>query len=124
VSLVDAGEKRDDAREVLRVGKARPKPERRKRRRRPSLVRRRRIDLAELVSEFWVLPPPGSQIASVAKEAFRAKALNYPHTTVITDSPQVRMSVMATGRFLSIFPASALKFSIKRSEIKALTRTE
>ena len=83
-------------------------------------VRRRSIDLAELVSEFWVLPPPGSQIASVAKEAFRRQGLDYPRTTVVTDSPQVRMSLMATGRFLSIFPASALKFPAKRSEIRAL----
>jgi hypothetical protein len=30
------------------------------------------------------------------------------------------MSLMATGRFLSIFSASALKFPAKRSEIKAL----
>ncbi len=83
-------------------------------------VRRRSIDLAELASEFWVLPPPGSQIAAVAKEAFRAKGLDYPHTAVVTDSPQVRMSLTATGRFVSIFPASALKFPAKRSEIKAL----
>ena len=83
-------------------------------------VRRRRIDLAELVSEFWVLPPPGSQIASVAKEAFSRIGLDYPRTTVVTDCPQVRMSLMETGRFLSIFPASALKFPAKRSAIIAL----
>src|SRR4029079_29325 len=35
-------------------------------------VRRRKIELAELVSEAWVLPPPGSVIASVVMEAFRA----------------------------------------------------
>jgi DNA-binding transcriptional LysR family regulator len=83
-------------------------------------ARRRSIDLAELASESWVLPPPGSQIAAVAKEAFRARGLDYPNTTVVTDSPEVRMSLMATGRFLSIFSASALKFSTKRQEIKAL----
>jgi DNA-binding transcriptional LysR family regulator len=83
-------------------------------------VRRRCIDLAELTSEVWVLPPPGSQIAAVAKEAFRARGLDYPRTTVVTDSPEVRMSLLTTGRFLSIFSASALKFSAKRQEIKAL----
>jgi DNA-binding transcriptional LysR family regulator len=83
-------------------------------------ARRRSIDLAELADEFWVLPPQGSQIASVAQEAFRARGLDYPKTTVITDSPEVRMSLTATNRFLSIFPASALKFPAKRSEIKVL----
>jgi DNA-binding transcriptional LysR family regulator len=83
-------------------------------------VRRRKIELAELVSESWVLPPPGSGIGSVAMEAFRASGLDYPRTTVVTDSPQVRMSLLATGRFVTIFPASALRFPTRRSEIKAL----
>ena len=51
-------------------------------------VRRRRIELAELASESWVLPPPGSVIASVAMEAFRASGLDYPRTTVVTDIPR------------------------------------
>jgi DNA-binding transcriptional LysR family regulator len=83
-------------------------------------VRRRRIEFAELVNELWVLPPPGSGIASVAMEAFRATALGYPRTTVVTDSPQVRMSLLATGRFVTILPSSALKFPTRRSELKVL----
>ena len=83
-------------------------------------ARRRRTDLAELVNESWVLPPPGSGIASLAKEAFRVRGLDYPRTVVITDSPQVRMSLLETGHFVTIFPASALKFPGKRAEIKAL----
>jgi DNA-binding transcriptional LysR family regulator len=35
-------------------------------------VRRRRIQLADLVQESWVLPPPGSVIGSIVMEAFRA----------------------------------------------------
>jgi DNA-binding transcriptional LysR family regulator len=83
-------------------------------------VRRRRIEFAELVDELWVLPPPGSGIASLAMEAFRASGLGYPRTTVVTDSPQVRMSLLATGRFVTILPSSALKFPAKRSELKVL----
>jgi DNA-binding transcriptional LysR family regulator len=83
-------------------------------------VRRRRIEFAELVNELWVLPPPGSGIASLAMEAFRASGLGYPRTTVVTDSPQVRMSLLATGRFVTILPSSALKFPAKRSELKVL----
>jgi DNA-binding transcriptional LysR family regulator len=37
-----------------------------------SWVRRRSIELAELVNESWVLPPPESALASVCMEAFRA----------------------------------------------------
>src|SRR5215510_7032777 len=63
-------------------------------------TRRRRIELAELAGEPWVLPPSGI-VVSVATEAFGARGLDYPGTTVITDSPQVRMSLLATGRFLT-----------------------
>ena len=83
-------------------------------------VRRRRIEFADLVNELWVLPPPGSGIASLAMEAFRASALGYPRTTVVTDSPQVRMSLLATGRFVTILPSSALTFPTRRSELKIL----
>ena len=83
-------------------------------------ARRRRIELAELVNESWVLPPPESVIGSVAMEAFRASGLDYPRTTVVADSPEVRISLLATGRFLTIFPASVLRFPTRRSEIKVL----
>ena len=83
-------------------------------------VRRRRIELAELVNEPWVLPPPESAIGSVAMEAFRASGLDYPRATVVTDSPEVRISLLATGRFLTIFPASVLRFPTRRPEIKVL----
>ncbi len=83
-------------------------------------VRRRRIELADLVNESWVLPPPGSVIASVVAEAFRAKGLDYPRTTVITESSEVRTGLLATGRYLAIYPASAFRFPGRRSEVKVL----
>jgi DNA-binding transcriptional LysR family regulator len=83
-------------------------------------ARRRRIELAELVGESWTLPPPESLIGSVAMEAFRASGLDYPRVAVVTSTPQVRISLLATGRFLTIFPASALRFPTKLPEIKVL----
>jgi len=53
-------------------------------------------------------------------EAFRASGLDYPRVTVVTDSPHMRISLLATGRFMTIFPASALKFLTRRSELKVL----
>ncbi len=53
-------------------------------------------------------------------EAFRANGVDYPRTTVVTDSPHARMSLLASGRFVTILPASALKFPAMRSEIKVL----
>src|SRR6266545_1345921 len=83
-------------------------------------ARRRRIELAELVSESWVLPPPEGVIWSVAMEAFRASGLDYPRATVFAALPEVRINLLATGRFLTIFSASLLKFPTGRPELKVL----
>ncbi len=83
-------------------------------------ARRRRIELAELVNELWVLPPPESVVGSVAIEAFRASGLEYPRTTVVTSPAEVRISLLATGRFLSIFPVSNLRLPTTRTELKVL----
>ena len=83
-------------------------------------VRRRRIELAELVTETWALPPPESVIGSIAMEAFRASGLTYPRATVLTVPAEVRLSLLATGRFLTIFPVSVLRFPTVRSGIKIL----
>jgi DNA-binding transcriptional LysR family regulator len=83
-------------------------------------VQRRRIELAELVNEAWVLPPPQSVIGAVAMKTFRASGLDYPRTTVITTPAEVRISLLSTGRFLSIFPASVLEFHTTRTELKVL----
>src|SRR5262249_30755610 len=84
------------------------------------MVRRPRIELAKLMNEPWVLPPPDNLVGSVAMTALRACGLDYPRTTVFTDSPHVRMSLLATGRFLSIFPLSALRFSAQRPQVRVL----
>jgi DNA-binding transcriptional LysR family regulator len=82
--------------------------------------RRRRIEIAELVNELWVLPPPDSVIGSIVTDAFRASGLDYPRVSVVTDCPHMRISLLATGRFVTIFPASAFRFLAKRSELKIL----
>jgi DNA-binding transcriptional LysR family regulator len=83
-------------------------------------VRRRRIVLTELLNEAWTLPPPETAFGSAAMEAFRSWGLDYPRPTVVTTPLDVRMSLLATGHFLTIFAASALRFSIRRPELKVL----
>jgi DNA-binding transcriptional LysR family regulator len=82
-------------------------------------ARRRSIRLAELMNEPWTLPPPDSLSGSVVLEAFRANGLDVPRATVITSTIPVRNALLATGRFLSIIPAYALKFP-KNQAIKVL----
>jgi len=83
-------------------------------------TRRRRIKLSDLLNEPWVLPPPESSLASVAMEAFRNSGLDFPRATVFAVSPEIRIGLLALGRFLTIFPTSVLKFPAKRPGIKIL----
>jgi DNA-binding transcriptional LysR family regulator len=83
-------------------------------------VRRRRIVLTELLNESWALPSPETAFGSVVMEAFRSCGLDYPRATVVTIPPDVRIGLLATGHFLTIFTTSALRFPIRRSELKVL----
>jgi DNA-binding transcriptional LysR family regulator len=83
-------------------------------------VRRRRITLLELLNESWALPPPETAFGLAVMEAFRSCGLDYPRTTVVTIPPDLRMSLLATGHFLTIFAASALRFSMRRADLKIL----
>jgi DNA-binding transcriptional LysR family regulator len=83
-------------------------------------ARRRRIALAELMDEPWVLAPPESGLGQLTREAFRACGLDHPRTSVVSPTPEVRLSLLATGRFLSIFPTSSLRFPTRRPELKVL----
>jgi DNA-binding transcriptional LysR family regulator len=83
-------------------------------------VRRRRIELAELVNESWVLPPPDGRTGSHAMEAFRASGLTYPRTTVVAGDSHLRISLLATGHFLTVLGGSALRFPSRRPEVKVL----
>jgi molybdate transport repressor ModE-like protein len=83
-------------------------------------ARRRHIDLVELSDEIWTLPSPSTFKGSVAEEAFRASGVEYPHVTVFAFADEVRISLLTTGRFLTILPRSALIFPVKRHFIKEL----
>jgi DNA-binding transcriptional LysR family regulator len=83
-------------------------------------VRRRRITLTDLLNESWALPAPETVFGSVVMEAFRSCGLDYPRTTVVTIPQDVRISLLATGHFLTIFTASTWRFSIRRPELKVL----
>jgi len=83
-------------------------------------ARRRRIELAELVNELWVIPSPESGLGSVVMEAFRANGLDCPRATVVADFSEARMSLVMTGRFLTISPNSAYRFSARRPELQVL----
>lgn len=83
-------------------------------------ARRRRMALAELVKEAWVLPPPDSVIGTAAREIFRAGGVDFPSVRVMAVPQETRASLVQTGRFISIFPTSAVWFFARRAEFKVL----
>jgi DNA-binding transcriptional LysR family regulator len=85
------------------------------------LARRRKIELAELVNEPWVLQPGDNYFGSIVADAFRARGLVLPRLTVATTSPIVRNELLPTGRFLTVVAAFSLKLPRKHRTLKALT---
>jgi DNA-binding transcriptional LysR family regulator len=85
------------------------------------LARRRKIELAELISERWTLPPASNAYVGLgAGTVFRACGLPHPRTVVVSDSPHVRLSLLATGRFVSTFPTFAVRFPVMHPDLKIL----
>ena len=80
-------------------------------------ARRRRIELAELVNEPWALPTLESAVTQAAIKAFRASGLDCPRATLVTSSPEMRIDLVATGRFLTI---TASRFRVRRPQLKVL----
>ena len=82
--------------------------------------RRRKVQLAELMNEPWVLPPLDTLTGSIVRDTFRAFGLAVPDATIITPSTPARHALVASGRFLSILPASVLTHANVKPGAKAL----
>jgi DNA-binding transcriptional LysR family regulator len=81
-------------------------------------TRRRRIQLAELINEPWVLLPFDTLAGALVAAGFRASGLEPPRATVFTQSLNVRNRLLATGRFLSALPS--LRLPDRQHSLKAL----
>ena len=83
-------------------------------------TRRRKIELADLVSEAWVLPQPETAFGAFVREVFRASRIEFPQHGALCSSLQFTYRLMATGRYLGLFPRSLLHFSGNRFALKVL----
>lgn len=83
-------------------------------------ARRRRVELADLAAETWVLPPPDSVPGISIAEIFREHGLKHPRAGVLTLSVQLTAALIATGRFVGMLPNSVARFSADRVGLKIL----
>jgi DNA-binding transcriptional LysR family regulator len=83
-------------------------------------ARQRRIRLADLAEEPWVQSPPEMEPGSPTLEAFHAAGLSGPRVVVLSASLNLRYGLLATGRFVTMIPDSALHFGPRRTSIRIL----
>ena len=69
-------------------------------------ARRRKVDLAELHTEPWVLGSPNTANYAHIAEAFRARGLAAPKVALQTLSVPLRAHFLGTGRFIAAMPES------------------
>ena len=84
-------------------------------------TRRRRINLAELANECWTMPASDTFSGALLEEAFRSCGLTPPRPTVITNSNHMRHRLLATGKYLTIYPRFSLLPVGKLPSLKTLS---
>ena len=83
-------------------------------------ARRQRINLAELLEEPWILPPSGNVAGLAIDNPFRFGDVAVPRTSVSSTSMAMTMSLLATGRFLSLLPESMVRLTPNYTCLKVL----
>ena len=83
-------------------------------------ARRRKIDLAELMDDRWILSAPGTWNHVVTVEAFRAQGLPLPNISLKTLSIHLRTDLLANGPYITVMPHSVLLRHRDRFSLKVL----
>jgi DNA-binding transcriptional LysR family regulator len=81
---------------------------------------RRKVSLAQLLDEPWILSPVEMEPGAPVAEAFRAIGVEGPRATIWSQSLNLRNNLLASGRFLTVIPGSVLRFGPQRSVLKVL----
>jgi DNA-binding transcriptional LysR family regulator len=83
-------------------------------------AKRRRIALADLMNELWVLPPSNDSFGPFVESAFRAAGLEVPRAAVVASAFEMCANLLKTGRYISIIPAFWLRYPNQNQLIKKL----
>jgi DNA-binding transcriptional LysR family regulator len=83
-------------------------------------ARRRKIDLADLADEPWILTEPNTWTRAIVADAFGSLGLKMPRVSLMTHSVLLRTNLVATGRFVAALPSSVMHLYARRFSLKAL----
>ena len=83
-------------------------------------TRLRRLTLADLGGEQWILPPADSLARTLVAAVFRDCGLQMPHAPLNTLSIHLFLQLVATGRFVAMLPRSLMRFGGRNWPLKIL----
>jgi DNA-binding transcriptional LysR family regulator len=83
-------------------------------------ARRRKIDLAELITQPWILSGPNTWNNIELAHACRTRGIDMPKISLETSSNAIRVSLLATGPYISTFARSSMSLYADRFSLTAL----
>jgi len=83
-------------------------------------TRLRRLTLADLGDEQWILPPSDSLARALVAAVFRECGLQMPHAPLNTLSIHLFLQLVASGRFVAMLPRSLMQFGDRNRPLKIL----
>ena len=83
-------------------------------------AKRRKIALFELMDDPWILFPDDSLSGEHIADGFRKSGLQLPSKSLRSFSMQMRLHLLATGRFLTVLHSSVLRFNAENWKLKVL----
>ena len=84
------------------------------------LARRRKVGMQDLVNEWWALGPPGTFLTQLLAGTFRAQGLVMPRIVVNSLSIQLRLDLMQTGRFITVYSGAMMAHPTRTFPFRSL----
>jgi len=81
-------------------------------------ARRRKLQLADVVNDPWIMPPLDALDAYFPTAGFTSAGV--PNFVITTLSHHVRMNLVGSGRFITALPRSVLQVAGKRHALREL----
>src|SRR5206468_3851107 len=83
--------------------------------------KRKPADLADLLTEPWVLPSKETTSGQLAADVFRIRGLSIPRAVVQTSSFELTRALLEGGPFLALMPATIVSAFSRYSSLRRVT---
>jgi DNA-binding transcriptional LysR family regulator len=83
-------------------------------------LRRRKIELSDLINEPWILPPADTAAGAIVRETFQAGGLDPPRAAVLCTSLRMHDILLGSGPYIAMWPASVVQFGARNLSAEVL----